>query len=63
MGFFEAKDEKKSMVSQGYTRAVHLEVIRRWNNTRYNIVLKDAQQVKNFRDAHKDWDVEINEIR
>ncbi len=61
LGFFAAIDRKKAMLAD-YPRAVHLEIID-WNGDRDNIVLKDQQQAQNFRDMHKDWDVEINEIR
>ena len=61
MRFSEAVVEKKKML-EFYPNAVHLEIID-WNNKRENIVLKNQQQVKNFRLMHKGWDVEINEIR
>ena len=62
MKFFEAINEKNAMIAQGYKNATHLEVIK-WDNTRDNIVLKDAHQVKQFRDMHKEWNVKINEIK
>lgn len=62
MTFFEAINEKNTMIEQGYKNATHLEVIR-WDNTRDNIVLKDAHQVKQFRNMHKEWGVKINEIK
>jgi hypothetical protein len=61
MKFFEAIKFKESMLSD-YPNATHLEIID-WNNDRDNIVLKDQDEVTNFRLMHKDWDVEINEIR
>ena len=61
MTFFEAIKEKNKML-EFYPDAVHLEVID-WNNKRKSIVLKDRQQVTNFRLMNKGWDVEINEIR
>ena len=61
MKFFEAIAEKKKML-EFYPNAVHLEIID-WNNKRENIVLKNQQQVENFRLMHKGWDVKINEIR
>lgn len=61
MKFFEAVAEKKKML-KFYPNAAHLEIID-WDNKRENIVLKNQQQVQNFRLMHKGWDVEINEIR
>ena len=61
MTFFEAIEEKNNMLSD-YPYAVHLEIID-WNNKRESIVLKNQQQVQNFRLMNKGWDVEINEIR
>ena len=61
MKFFEAIKIKENMISD-YPNATHLEIID-WNGDRDNIVLKDQDQVTNFRLMHKDWDVEINEIR
>ena len=61
MGFFEAMAQKKKML-EFYPNAVHLEIID-WNNKSENIVLKNQQQVENFRLMHKGWDVKINEIR
>ena len=61
MTFFEAIEEKNNMLSD-YPNAVHLEIID-WNNKRESIVLKNQQQVQNFRLMNKGWDVEINEIR
>lgn len=61
MRFSEAVVEKKKML-EFYPNAVHLEIID-WNNKRENIVLKNQQQVENFRLMHKGWDVKINEIR
>ena len=66
MTFFEAIKGKNAMIEQGYKNATHLEVIK-WDNFNFykrdNIVLKDAHQVKQFKDMHKEWDVKINEIK
>jgi hypothetical protein len=61
MTFFEAIAEKNKMISD-YPNAIHLEIID-WNNKRESVVLKNQQQVQNFRLMYKGWDVEINEIR
>jgi len=61
MTFFEAIAEKNKMISD-YPNATHLEIID-WNNKRESVVLKNQQQVQNFRLMYKGWDVEINEIR